>query len=283
MTSHSIVGFRGAALLLCAAFSWAAFVEAASPLPRKHLNERQRKQLSADTNKDHESVAAKKPPQAPAAKVKIVDSAVKIVTALKDPKSDVAKTTMAKDTTADLANMSAPDQVIVPITGRMVTKALSALVYFCGSILVAYLYYQARTKYEKVFLPQSEKTVFPMVNEFSFGLCSCLTDPKICAMGFCCPCLRWADTLDRQGVLRYWPAFLAMFSLGLLSFYTQGLAFIATVVLGVFYRQKLRERFQIEGGNTSVIKDMLVWCFCQPCAIVQEAREEAVQRGMAGV
>lgn len=96
--------------------------------------------------------------------------------------------------------------------------------------------------------------------------------------------MRWADTLDQQEVLSYWPAFLAMFGLSLLHIYTNAISVVFVVMLGVFYRQKLRQRFEIDNKTpTTVMHDVLAWLCCQPCAIIQEAREEAIQRGMPGV
>jgi len=158
------------------------------------------------------------------------------------------------------------------------------LVYAFFGIFIAYVYYQARVQYEKVFLPQLEPGVLPREGSFGLDLFSCLSDPKICVMGFCCPCLRWADTLDRQGVVPYWTAFPIMFFLILLSVHTKGIVGVGILLLGVVARQKLRARFDIENKTAStVMSDCMVWLCCQPCAIVQEAREEAVHRSMGGV
>jgi len=57
-----------------------------------------------------------------------------------------------------------------------------------------------------------------------------------------------------------------------------GISSIALIIVGVYYRQKLRESYDIDslesGSKITVTMDFLLWCFCQPCVIIQEAREE---------
>lgn len=157
---------------------------------------------------------------------------------------------------------------------------VGTVVYMCFGIFIAYLYHQARVQYPKTFLPQPEQGILPTTSGFSFELFGCLSDPRICAMGFCCPSLRWADTLDKHGVMSYWSAFLVMFFLTLMSFHTGGVMIIGVALVGVISRQKLRAQFEMDNQTAAtVLSDSAVWLCCQPCAIIQEAREQAVQRG----
>lgn len=169
---------------------------------------------------------------------------------------------------------------LVPTAGQKFLFA-GTFVYIIFGFAIAYCYYQARLKDEKVFVPRPEPGVFPRTTGFSYDLFSCLSDPKICVMGFCCPCLRWADTLDKQDIMSFGPAFLIMFILSLLSFHTQGIMGVGVVLVGVMARQKLRKKYDMDRSFSRVISDCAVWLCCQPCAIIQEAREESVQR--AGV
>lgn len=155
------------------------------------------------------------------------------------------------------------------------------VVYVFFGIFIAYLYHQARVQNPKLFLPQQpEQGILPRTSGFSFDLFSCLSDPRICAIGFCCPSLRWADTLDKHGVMSYWPACLVMFFLFLMSLHTSGIMIIGVALLGVISRQKLRAQLEMDNKTvTTVLSDSAVWLCCQPCAIIQEAREQAVQRG----
>jgi len=163
---------------------------------------------------------------------------------------------------------------LVP-TGGQKFLFFGSFVYIIFGLSVAYCYYQARLKDEKVFMPRPEQGVFPKTTGFSFNLFSCLNDPKICVMGFCCPCLRWADTVDKQDIMSFGPAFFIMFILSLLSVHTQGIMGVGVVLVGVMARHKLRKKYDM---NSSVMGDCAVWLCCQPCAIIQEAREESVQR-----
>lgn len=160
-------------------------------------------------------------------------------------------------------------------------------VYACFSVLCASFYFQARLHYPKMFHPLPRTEVFPSTSVFSFNLFD-LSDPNLCVVGCCCPWLRWADTMDRHGYMSYWKAFFATFCFMLLLItvcesiydvpYIAVAIYISNVVLGVFYRQKLRDHFQKESGTfKSLVNDCSAWFFCQPCAIIQEAREHAIQ------
>jgi len=170
---------------------------------------------------------------------------------------------------------------LVP-TGGQKFLFFGSFVYIIFGLAVAYCYYQARLRDEKVFVPRPEPGVFPRTTGFSFDLFSCLSDPKICVMGFCCPCLRWADTLDKQDIMAFGPAFFIMFVLSLISVHTQGIMGVGVVLVGVMARHNLRKKYDMDRCTFgTVLSDCAVWLCCQPCAIIQEAREESVQR--AGV
>jgi len=160
-------------------------------------------------------------------------------------------------------------------------------VYACFSVLCASFYYQARLHYPKMFHPLARTEVFPSTSVFSFALLD-MSDPNLCVVGCCCPWLRWADTMDRHGYMSYWKAFFATFCFMLLLItvcesiydvpYIAVAIYISNALLGVFYRQKLRDHFLKESGTfKSLVKDCYAWFLCQPCAIIQEAREHAIQ------
>lgn len=155
---------------------------------------------------------------------------------------------------------------------------MNTLVYVFFGILAAVFFKQVRSKY---FEPEERLDANPSTKDFSFSVFGCLGDLKICALGFCCPCLAWANTLERRLNVPYWKAFGIFFGLMLLHAYTMGLSSIAVVALGVYHRQKLRESYGIDsyesGSKGTLAIDTLLWCFCQPCAIVQEAREESAK------
>lgn len=154
------------------------------------------------------------------------------------------------------------------------------LIYLLFGILVAYLYHLAVAKYPKAFSPSQSRTAIPKQSSFTFSLFGCFQDKTICALGCCCPCLRWSQTLDKANLLAYFKAFAVMYFCMLIHPFTGGLSAIGIVVLGVVYRQKLRAKYSIERHTTkTVCEDIATWIFCQPCAVCQEAREEAVTRG----
>jgi len=169
--------------------------------------------------------------------------------------------------------------------GQRKAVMMSTLIYLVFGIVIAFLYKQARTRYATAFEPRPRpgpaSLQYPQ-KDFSSSLFDCFGDPNICVVGCCCPFLRWADTTDQKGLLSYWKAFFIMFSLMLLHVYTAGLTSIVAIMVGVYYRQKLRRKYGIDAGTGgSIFMDVLSWMCCQPCAIIQEAREDAVQQPSA--
>jgi len=97
---------------------------------------------------------------------------------------------------------------------------------------------------------------------------------KICCSAFCCPYIRWAETLNSfKGGMQFWLAFWILMFLHLISIPTAGIAFLLTVFMGVRYRQRLRDAYGHENTKVNVAWDFGAWCCCPCCAIVQEARE----------
>jgi len=156
------------------------------------------------------------------------------------------------------------------------------LVYILGALCVAFMFHKARDKYPKYFSAEARPDVIRSPTRFSFGICGCINAPNICVLGFCCPFMTWASTLDRLPAhgpahVPFFKAFLAMLLLALSSSYTYGMSAVILVALGVYYRQKIRMAYAIESNTQrTIFLDVLVWSFCQPCAIVQEAREAGV-------
>merc|ERR1719238_1454108 len=109
---------------------------------------------------------------------------------------------------------------------------MGCFVYLVAGICLAFLYNKARSKHAKYFVAAPQPDV-SRTNEFSFSIFNCFSAPNICLMGCFCPCLRWADTMDRNGVLPYWKAFFAFFTLTVLYGFTYGAAPILLVILGV--------------------------------------------------
>jgi len=196
----------------------------------------------------------------------------------------------------ELANMTGLPQEQVGITqvvvsgnvwelpsGQRGSVVLGSLVYFICGIFVAFLYRKARSRNPKIFTPEVPTDIYPSTKDFSFHIFGGLASPHTCVLAFCCPCLAWADNLDRKEVLSFWNAFFAFFGLMVLYVYTMKISLFFLIVLGVIYRQKLRAKYDIENGTAnSVATDFLFWCFCQPCAIVQESLEDSVTRSGVG-
>lgn len=155
------------------------------------------------------------------------------------------------------------------------TESISGgLVYFAFGLIFAVLYYQARKRQSVL---HSEVDYRP--GTWSIPLFGCFTNKWICFVGCCCPFARWADTVDRAKVgFTYGPAVVLMLFLMVLDPYTYGVTGLMAVALGVKCRQSLRKKYGLKFGRGTYAEDCLTWCFCSPCAIIQEAHEEVANR-----
>jgi len=159
---------------------------------------------------------------------------------------------------------------------------VGSLSYIITGIILAILYKKASGKYPNHFRAKPANDVFRESKQqhFSFGIFDCVAAPKICVLGCCCTGMRWADNMawPKNALMagKYWQAFLIFLLLTALTGYTFGLSYVALIIVGVRYRQKLRRTYDMESGTKrSIALDALSWIFCQPCAIIQEAREES--------
>lgn len=156
------------------------------------------------------------------------------------------------------------------------TALISGSVYIVFGVVFAYIYYQARKRRD--FLKME---ISPRPGQWSVGIFGCWgSSMKMCLLGFCCPCVRWADTVDRAQLgLSYWAAFFLMLILLVLDPYSYGVTGLMVVILGVIFRQRLRHKYGLpRGKGRECAEDILVWCCCTPCAIIQEAHEEVANR-----
>lgn len=120
--------------------------------------------------------------------------------------------------------------------------------------------------------------------DFHFGLLDCAGDVRICLYGLACAPIRWADTMQKGGLIPFFPAFLIMWFLLtlriiLFHFFSWGcLVWLNVTIVGVFFRQKVRRRcFLQESTPQTYIEDFFAWCCLPECAVCQEARQvEAV-------
>lgn len=156
-----------------------------------------------------------------------------------------------------------------------------ALVYIILVCVVAFLYRQFNQGHHYYHMHE----ILPYEGEhFTFGLIdmNCRHDWQICLMACCCPAIRWADTVskDKLPMLNFWIALAMVVTLQVLQAATMGATLVLFILLGVFFRQKLRYAFGHTGKASKTLPaDLLTWICCPCCALVQEAREvEQVRR-----
>lgn len=112
------------------------------------------------------------------------------------------------------------------------------------------------------------------LREFTSGLFSC-KKPSITFWSFCCPGIRWADTMDKLGIFRFWLGFWIMTALYCISFFPNAtiLCQLTVVAFMTYHRQSVREAFDFEDqGGVTWITDCFTYMCCMCCAVAQEAR-----------
>jgi len=249
----------------------------------RHLKKDQQK-LEAKLAKAKAKLAKAKPAEAPAKKAFGEEALPPIADHLEDALAPKAGAPVAEHVEAKTAFISKLNFWGMS-TGEQEYSLASSVVYLVAGLTFAFIFNKVRSSKPKLFTVAEKPGTMPGSSDFSFSIFGCFDAlnadgmPLPCLMGCFCPALRWAHTVD--GTLPYWKAVFAFLILTALHCYTYGVSSILVVALGVFYRQKLRQKYGIEGGAKSVAMDILVWLCCQPCAIIQEAREESVVRSGA--
>jgi Cys-rich protein (TIGR01571 family) len=126
------------------------------------------------------------------------------------------------------------------------------------------------------------------MQDWKHGCCSWYQTPGICCMACCCPSIRWSETISMvKGLMPFWTAFFIVLLLNKIVDLRIMLIFFWSflMILYTSYRQRIRETFNFKNqGGLTYITDFLLYAFCYPCAITQEARhvEEAIERGHQG-
>lgn len=154
----------------------------------------------------------------------------------------------------------------IPASGTVVVGLLAAVIYRC------------KKRWPEVETAGSEE----QLKEWSSGHFDCLSEPAICCASCCCPCIRWADTMDMANIVAFWPAALVFLFLMVSNFWVPAFMLI-NIALLTYGRQMLRKGFGMKEQTTarSLCGDCLYVSFCTPCAITQEARhvEKAAKVG----
>lgn len=164
-----------------------------------------------------------------------------------------------------LARNETPAQMAFNTLASMVTTASLAF-------MVAYLY---KSKKEWP-LPEAEQDPTSALAQWSSGPCECCQDPYSFLCACFCLAVRWGDTMDMIGLMKFWTAFASILMIQVCL----DLPYIGTtmwfVLIGILamYRQRLRAIFGMPGQGDigTAFADGCLICWCTPCAVAQEAR-----------
>lgn len=113
-----------------------------------------------------------------------------------------------------------------------------------------------------------------------FTMDHCLTMDRhhapVCFCAWCCGPIRIADTWSKKPfplVKSFWVALVIVSLLGGLEYLTVGVSTVVLLCVAVYQRQKLRTKYQLPRGGSTLAYDCLSWIFCPCCTIAQEGRQ----------
>lgn len=175
----------------------------------------------------------------------------------------------------------APDVVVADPTAAQQwydawLQALLFRLFLLGYValvcVVAYLYFRQKPVREDV-MPELED--WDDLNEWKYGICDCCSAPGICLWAWCCPAIRWADTLGMTGLLGFWLAFAIYLGVDYVGGIAGELLFwILLAVICAGFRQEMRIKFNMKKqGGATYVQDCLLYCCCTVCVMTQEARQ----------
>eukprot|EP00927_Polykrikos_kofoidii_P084611 TRINITY_DN8972_c0_g1_i1.p1 TRINITY_DN8972_c0_g1~~TRINITY_DN8972_c0_g1_i1.p1 ORF type:complete len:396 (-),score=45.32 TRINITY_DN8972_c0_g1_i1:91-1245(-) len=215
--------------------------------------------------------------------------------ARKASRATTVPTRLSTNSSADASSNSSTSSELaaLPWTGRLLNTPSARLVevaafgiYSVPVLVVAFLYNRVRMKKDL----SMEKPREADNSGFHHGLFGCLGECRLTVFSCCCFAVRWADTMDKarpQGtLLKFWSGILMMLALGLFgsaigSFFA--IYWNLWVAILVLFRQRLRNRYNLEAGTCqSIAEDCFAWWCCPCCAVVQEARHVEGERSSEG-
>lgn len=150
--------------------------------------------------------------------------------------------------------------------------------YFIFTMLVALIWIKGagRTKESHDERPQKgSRKVTWSYGFFSFDHCFG-HHAHVCFCAWCCGPLRLADSYNKEPVplmKNFWSALIIITCLLGLGQLTFGLTSLVFLCMATYMRQKLRKKYSLESGGSTVFIDCLSWLFCPFCSMAQEARQ----------
>lgn len=154
----------------------------------------------------------------------------------------------------------------------VVNALISSLVSLLTILLCAVVYRYVK---KDPVMPQDERARRRLdAGEWRFGLFDCHQTPALCLLAWCCPFIRWSDTMRMANLMGFWLALVVSACLGTLIAPTASLTFWIWVCLAAYKRQQIRQLFGIQPGTSSTYcQDCITFWCCGCCAITQEARQ----------
>mmetsp|Transcript_1088 Transcript_1088/g.2440 ORF Transcript_1088/g.2440 Transcript_1088/m.2440 type:complete len:286 (+) Transcript_1088:81-938(+) len=108
---------------------------------------------------------------------------------------------------------------------------------------------------------------------FAYGLFSCFEDPILTlSTCFCLGC-RWAYNMRMAGFLTYTAAIIFVVLYVVSYPWVLIVLDIVAIFVAVYFRQQMRQKFELEHGECTWLTDFFTYCCCMCCAVVQEARQ----------
>lgn len=159
-----------------------------------------------------------------------------------------------------------------------------AVCWFLTIVLMAFFY-----KRLALYVPDLDpsKVQDPSLNfkEWRHDLFDCCGEPFFCLMALIFPSISLADNLTKTRLGAFFATVIVSALLIALNFMVLILPWCAFAMYCTFHRQRLRNAFEMEQDDGSMWTDCLLYLFCNPCTLTQDARhiQEAAQAGHPAV
>lgn len=156
---------------------------------------------------------------------------------------------------------------------RFLDLLVSCLLWLLVIVMVALYYEHSKDYLIRTPADGPHPPVEELTGDWKYSFWGCCNTPFLCAFSWCCPAVRWADTVRMADLLGFWVAVVVFFCALVLSTSVAVVGTIPMAFIGMHYRQKLRATFEIEHGTClTVTGDLLAYAICPCLAITQEAR-----------
>jgi len=168
---------------------------------------------------------------------------------------------------------------------RTIPDEWKPAVSWFATILLFGFFYKRLAFFVPEIDPTKAQDASESFKEWRHELFDCCGHPFFCMIACVFPSLVLADSLTKSRLGAFFAIVIVSGFLIALNFIVLLLPWVAFAMYCTFHRQQLRDAFEMENDSNSMCMDFLLYLFCNPCTLTQDARhiQEAGQAGHPAV